>query len=75
MEITLSSATVVKIVQVEMSCNLVVIFHIDHANTLKQSFHNLLDEEESEYALENIHSAIDWALQLLKRVHYLSRMT
>ena len=73
MEIVLSTATVVKIVQVEMNCNLIVLYQ------LPQSFltpsRDLVIEEDMESVVDNIHSVIDWAVKLLRKVQYLQKMT
>ncbi|KAG2385513.1 hypothetical protein C9374_003328 [Naegleria lovaniensis] len=75
MEIVLSTATVVKIVQVEVSCNLIVMFQVPQSAILLSSEQDCATEEDVNSVVENIHSVIDWAVALLKKVQYLQKMT
>lgn len=73
MEIVLSTATVVKIVQVEVSCNLIVMFQVPQSALLSSEQDCATEDVNS--VVENIHSVIDWAVALLKKVQYLQKMT
>ena len=73
MEIVLSTATVVKIVQVEMNCNLIVLYQMPQS--MLSPTQDIVTEEDMESVVDNIHSVIDWAVKLLRKVQYLQKMT